>query len=74
MLKIVEWLFMRSKDDPIRHCNVYKSFGCAHVDGMLCNMKTCDVEITIKVTPSGEQEMLRTGRYDGGSDADTQAN
>lgn len=31
------------KDDPIKHCNVYKKEGCAHVDGPLCNMKTCEI-------------------------------
>ena len=33
----------RRKDDPVKHCDVYKKEGCAHVDGMLCNMKTCDI-------------------------------
>ena len=70
MLKIVEWLLPWSKDDPARHCAVYKTVGCAHVDGMLCNMKTCDVQVTIKVTPGGTQEVLRTGRYEGGSNAE----
>lgn len=31
------------KDDPVKHCDVYKKEGCAHVDGMLCNMKTCEI-------------------------------
>jgi hypothetical protein len=70
MLKIIELLFHGSKDDPVRHCKVYKTVGCAHVDGMLCNMKTCDVEATIKITPTGMQEVLREGRYEGGQDVD----
>lgn len=31
-----------SKDDPVKHCEVYKKEGCAHVDGPLCNMSTRD--------------------------------
>lgn len=70
MLKIIELLFPWSKDDPVRHCKVYKTVGCAHVDGMLCNMKTCDVKATVKITPNGMQEVLRAGRYEGGQDVD----
>jgi len=29
--------------DPVRHCEVYKEIGCAHVDGYLCDMGTCDI-------------------------------
>lgn len=29
--------------DPVKHCSFYKKHGCAHVDGMLCNMATCDI-------------------------------
>lgn len=36
------------KDDPVRHCDVYKKEGCTHVDGMLCNMKTCDILINFR--------------------------
>lgn len=35
-------LYYKSKD-PVRHCEVYKEIGCAHVDGYLCDMKTCDI-------------------------------
>ena len=31
------------KDDPVRHCDVYKAEGCTHVDGFLCDMGTCDI-------------------------------
>ena len=31
------------KDDPVKHCDVYKKEGCAHVDGPLCDMKTCEI-------------------------------
>lgn len=31
------------ENDPVRSCDVYKTVGCAHVDGMLCDMKTCEI-------------------------------
>ena len=30
-------------DDPVKHCEVYRVIGCAHVDGYLCDMETCDI-------------------------------
>lgn len=30
------------KPDPVKDCDVYKTHGCAHVDGPLCAEKTCD--------------------------------
>lgn len=30
-------------DDPVYHCPVFKKHGCSHVDGMLCDMKTCPI-------------------------------
>ena len=30
-------------DDPVKHCEVYRVIGCAHVDGYLCAMETCDI-------------------------------
>lgn len=32
-----------SRDDPVKHCIVYTKEGCAHVDGILCDMKTCNI-------------------------------
>lgn len=32
-------------NDPIYNCEVYKSEGCSHVDGFLCDMKTCDIRV-----------------------------
>lgn len=29
--------------DPVKHCEVYKKEGCAHVDGFLCDMETCSI-------------------------------
>lgn len=34
----------KEKDmDPVRHCTVYRTVGCAHIDGYLCHMKTCEI-------------------------------
>lgn len=27
--------------DPVKRCIIYKKYGCAHVDGMLCNYNHC---------------------------------
>ena len=40
-------------NDPVKHCNVYKQVGCAHVDGFLCDMRTCDITVDLRVTPNG---------------------
>ncbi len=29
------------KYDPVKKCEVYRLEGCSHVDGFLCDMKTC---------------------------------
>jgi len=42
--------------DPTKHCLVYRSVGCAHVDGMLCNMRTCNIKVKIEVTPMTAKE------------------
>ena len=31
--------------DPVKHCVVYKTEGCSHVDGMLCDYETCDIRL-----------------------------
>lgn len=38
--------------DPVKHCLVYKSVGCAHVDGMLCDIRTCDIKVLVEITPN----------------------
>jgi len=30
-------------NDPIKHCQVYKEIGCAHVDGYLCDFPDCSI-------------------------------
>lgn len=29
--------------DPVRHCTVYRTVGCVHIDGILCHMKSCEI-------------------------------
>ncbi len=31
----------KRKNDPVHCCEAYKTEGCVHVDGPLCDMKTC---------------------------------
>lgn len=31
------------ENDPLKHCEVYKQIHCSHIDGYLCNMKTCSI-------------------------------
>ena len=41
--RIGQFIFGIREDDPVYNCVVYAEEGCAHVDGMLCNMKTCEI-------------------------------
>ena len=41
--RIIQELTDRLRSDPVRHCDVYKTEGCSHVDGFLCDMETCDI-------------------------------
>lgn len=40
----------RSSDDPVKHCEVYKAEGCAHVDGFLCDMDNCSIRSNFQET------------------------
>lgn len=44
-MKIIAWIkaIFDDKNDPIKHCEVYKNIGCAHVDGILCDLHNCDI-------------------------------
>ena len=42
---------MHHNANPVKHCQVYRTIGCAHVDGMNCDMRTCGIEVTVKLTP-----------------------
>ena len=32
-----------AKNDPVYNCGLYKLEGCAHVDGVLCDLPTCSM-------------------------------
>lgn len=38
--------------NPVLNCKVYRNCGCSHVDGPLCNLKTCAVSVTKTFTPT----------------------
>ena len=41
--KILNWFKNIRSNDPVYSCIVYKRHGCSHIDGMICNMKTCSI-------------------------------
>ena len=45
--------------DPVKVCKVYKTVGCAHVDGPLCNPKTCNIEVHVIVSPKRVKESAK---------------
>ena len=65
-MKIIQILraWRKQTQDPVKHCMIHRAVGCAHVDGMLCNMKTCDIVVRIDLTPNTAKEMDRHGRYE----------
>ena len=41
--RIGQLIFGVRENDPVYNCPVHIEEGCAHVDGMLCDMKTCEI-------------------------------
>ena len=41
--RLIEHFQKALLSDPVKYCQVYKEIGCAHVDGYLCDMRTCDI-------------------------------
>lgn len=41
--KILNWFKNLRSNDPVYSCTVYKRHGCSHVDGMLCDINTCNI-------------------------------
>lgn len=31
------------QNDPLNVCEVYKEICCSHIDGMLCDCRSCDI-------------------------------
>lgn len=44
-----------NSQDPVKHCNVYKQFGCSHVDGYLCDFKDCDIRLNQELFDLGQE-------------------
>ena len=42
-MEILKWFKKLRSNDPVYSCPVYNRHGCSHVDGMLCEMKTCSI-------------------------------
>ncbi len=62
-----------SKNDPVKHCAVYKKTGCSHVDGMLCDFPSCSMLKAFKdaeefqvhhKNPSPKEEGKKTIAFD----------
>ncbi len=49
--------FFKSKTDPVYRCAVYKTVGCAHVDGPLCDMATCTIAVNVNIRPNNIEEV-----------------
>ena len=44
--QIINFFVEIYKNDPVKNCAAYKDIdngSCAHVDGFLCDMKTCTI-------------------------------
>ena len=41
--KILGWFKSLRNNDPVYSCTVYKRHGCSHLDGVLCDIKTCNI-------------------------------
>lgn len=39
----------RRYPDPVRKCAVYRRFGCSHVDGLMCDMRTCQMKAGVDI-------------------------
>ena len=54
----------QTRSDPAKHCVVHDVVGCVHVDGILCDMKTCTVSVDLKLMPTSAVEIKRRGLYE----------
>mgnify|MGYP003342533845 CR=1 FL=1 len=41
----VKWVPKAFYIDPVYNCLVYKTEGCAHVDGFLCDYEKCEIRL-----------------------------
>ncbi len=40
---IMEKMRKAKENDPVRSCPVHIEIGCSHVDGMICDMRDCNI-------------------------------
>ena len=65
MLRYIKRLWTKILDpsnDPVHNCDVYTDLGCSHVDGYLCDMKTCGILKKHKIsvmTPQQKVDFVR---------------
>jgi hypothetical protein len=48
--------------DPVKHCDLYKDEGCAHVDGFLCDYETCEMRLDYHTEKILRKALLRSGK------------
>lgn len=54
---IIRYFKYQPTPDPVKHCKVYKTVGCNHVDGFLCDVRTCNITVELKVSSNSIDEM-----------------
>ena len=55
LFKIFNWFKSQKENDPVYKCLVYKRHGCPHIDGYLCDMKTCNILEDYKMRETEQQ-------------------
>lgn len=52
---VLNWIKNINSNDPVYKCRVYKNKGCSHIDGYLCNIKTCNILEDYKIRELEQQ-------------------
>ena len=47
---LVKLIYPNVSPDPI-NCQVHRKLGCSHIDGYLCDMRTCNIKEVVSITP-----------------------
>lgn len=42
ILNILRGVWESYKNDPVKHCGLFRERGCSHVDGPICNFPDCE--------------------------------
>jgi hypothetical protein len=48
IINFIKRIFGKRDDDPVYYCEFHKKESCPHVDGILCDMTTCDILLARK--------------------------